>query len=194
MVGWLLASSESQELAWRLFADTLERWNIAPGTVRGHMDRGAPMTGKTYTQKMADLQVPISYSRPRVSNDNPFSESQFKTLKYHPSYPGRFGGQEDGRNWCEDFFRWYNYDHRHSGIGYLTPATVHFGQAAAVLAARQSILSQAYARAPQRFVHKAPTPGFLPSAVYINPPAKILTPEVIIPTENHTISTLISTP
>ena len=129
------------------------------------------MTSHTVAQLMATLGVTKSHSRPHVSNDNPFSESQFKTLKYRPEFPNRFGCQEDARGFCQDFFLWYNEEHYHSGIGMLTPASVHYGQAAKILANRQQILTAAYAKHPERFVNKPPMPMTLPEAVWINPPA-----------------------
>ena len=119
---------------------------------------------------MADLGVTKTHSRPHVSNDNPFSEAQFKTLKYRPDYPERFGCQPDARNWAGEFFHWYNYEHHHSGIGLLTPADVHFGRAQAVLDQRQQVLQIAYQKNPERFVKGVSIPAQLPLAVWINPP------------------------
>ena len=130
------------------------------------------MTSKPVALLMADLGVTKTHSRPHVSNDNPFSESQFKTLKYRPDYPERFGCQQDARSWAAEFFDWYNYEHHHSALGLLTPADVHFGRAAAILQQRQDVLQAAYQRTPQRFVKGLPKPLALPTAVWINPPAK----------------------
>jgi putative transposase len=131
------------------------------------------MKSKTVAQLLGDLGVTKSHSRPHVSNDNPFSEAQFKTLKYRPDFPPRFGSFEDGLALCRAFFDWYNLDHRHSGIGMLTPAMVHYGQADSVLAGRQSVLAAAYAAHPERFVRGAPQVRPLPDAVWINPPAQL---------------------
>lgn len=129
------------------------------------------MTSKVVAQLLSDLGVRKTHSRPHVSNDNPFSEAQFKTLKYRPSYPDRFGSLADARQWARDFFDWYNHEHRHSGIGLLTPAIVHRGQATMQVQARQKVLSAAYAAHPERFVRGHPIPPELPTAVWINPPA-----------------------
>jgi putative transposase len=130
------------------------------------------MTSKSVALLMADLGVTKTHSRPHVSNDNPFSEAQFKTLKYRPDYPGRFGCQQEARSWAHEFFRWYNHHHHHSALGLLTPADVHFGRAQAVLAQRQQVLSTAYQKNPERFVGGPPSPAQLPPAVWINPPAQ----------------------
>ena len=132
------------------------------------------MTSKTVAQLLADLGVTKTHSRPHVSNDNPYSEAHFKTLKYRPGFPDQFGSLADARSWARTFFRWYNQDHRHSGIGLLTPATVHHGEAAATRTARQTVLQAAYATHPERFVRGAPTPPELPSAVWINRPTTTL--------------------
>ncbi len=135
------------------------------------------MTSKPVALLMADLGVTKTHSRPHVSNDNPFSEAQFKTLKYRPDYPDRFGCQPDARRWAKEFFQWYNYDHHHSALGLLTPADVHFGRAQAVLAQRQQVLAAAYQKNPERFVKGQPTVQQLPQAVWINPPKPALQPE-----------------
>ncbi len=125
-------------------------------------------------QLLAALGITKSHSRPHVSNDNPFSESQFKTLKYRPDFPNRFGSQEDARDFCQGFFAWYNQEHYHSGIGLLTPASVHYGDADTILAKSQAVLDVAYARRPERFVHKTPSPPERPTAVWINPPPRAM--------------------
>ena len=130
------------------------------------------MRSKPVALLLADLGVTKTHSRPHVSNDNPFSEAQFKTLKYCPQFPERFGSIEDGRAFAQPFFRWYNHDHRHSGLGFLTPAVVHFGQAATVRDHRQHVLTTAFAAHPERFVKGPPRPADLPQAVWINPPMK----------------------
>jgi len=171
-VGWMIAERESASLAEELIAATCVRQNIQPGQLTIHADRGSSMTSKPVALLMADLGVTKTHSRPHVSNDNPFSESQFKTLKYRPDYPERFGCQQDARSWAIEFFDWYNYEHHHSALGLLTPADVHFGRAAAILQQRQDVLQAAYQRTPQRFVKGLPKPLALPTAVWINPPAK----------------------
>jgi putative transposase len=171
-VGWMIAERESASLAEELIAATCVRQNIQPGQLTIHADRGSSMTSKPVALLLADLGVTKTHSRPHVSNDNPFSESQFKTLKYRPDYPERFGCQQDARSWATEFFDWYNYEHHHSALGLLTPADVHFGRALAVLQQRQDVLEAAYRRTPQRFVKGFPKPLSLPTAVWINPPAK----------------------
>jgi putative transposase len=173
VVGWLIAATQSAALAEQLIAQSYAKYNILPGQLKIHADNGAPMTARTVSQLMADLAVAESHSRPHVSDDNPYSESQFKTMKYRPDYPVRFASLPDAQTWARRFFAWYNNDHHHSGLGLLTPATVHFGQAPEVLAARQLTLDVAYAAYPDRFVHGAPQPQPLPDAVWINPPKPI---------------------
>ncbi len=172
VVGWMIAPHESAALAERLIALTCAKQGIVPGQLTLHADRGASMRSKPVALLLADLGVVKTHSRPQVSNDNPFSEAQFRTLKYCPQFPDRFGSLEDGRAFGQEFFRWYNQDHRHSGLGFLTPATVHFGQAAAVRAQRARVLTTAYAAHPDRFVKGRPQPADLPTAVWINPPVK----------------------
>ena len=172
VVGWMLAPHESAALAERLIAETCTKHGIPPGQLTLHADRGGSMRSKPVALLLADLGVTKTHSRPHVSNDNPFSEAQFKTLKYHPQFPERFGSLEDGRAFGQDFFRWYNHEHRHSGLGFLPPAAVHFGQAAIVREHRQRVLTAAYAAHPERFVKGRPQPADLPQAVWINPPSK----------------------
>ena len=172
VVGWMLAPHESAALAERLIAETCAKHDIQPGQLTLHADRGGAMRSKPVALLLADLGVTKTHSRPRVSNDNPFSEAQFKTLKYCPQFPERFGSLEDGRAFGQVFFPWYNRDHRHSGLGFLTPASVHFGQAAAVREHRQHVLAAAYAAHPERFVKGRPHPADLPQAAWINPPTK----------------------
>ena len=172
VVGWMLAPHESAALAERLIAETCVKHGIQPGQLTLHADRGGSMRSKPVALLLADLGVTKTHSRPHVSNDNPFSEAQFKTLKYHPQFPERFGSLEDGRAFGQDFFRWYNHAHRHSGLGFLTPAVVHYGVAATVREHRQHVLAAAYAAHPERFVKGRPQPADLPQAVWINPPAK----------------------
>lgn len=172
VVGWLLAPRESAALAERLIAETCAKHDIQPGQLTIHADRGGPMRSKPVALLLADLGVTKTHSRPHVSNDNPFSEAHFRTLKYCPQFPDRFGSIEDGRAFCQAFFRWYNQDHHHSGLGFLTPAVVHFGHAATVRAHRAGVLATAYAAHPERFVNGRPRPADLPTAVWINPPVK----------------------
>jgi putative transposase len=172
VVGWMLAPHESAALAERLIAETCAKHGIEPGQLTLHADRGASMRSKPVALLLADLGVTKTHSRPHVSNDNPFSEAHFKTLKYCPQFPERFGSIEDGRAFGQDFFRWYNREHCHSGLGFLTPAVVHFGEAATVRAHRQHVLAAAYAAHPERFVKGRPQPADVPQAVWINPPAK----------------------
>ncbi len=171
VVGWMIAERETAELAEAFIAETCAREGIIPGTLTLHADRGSAMTSKCVAHLLADLGVVKTHSRPQVSNDNPFSEAQFKTVKYHPSCPERFGSVEDARAWARELFEWYNHDHHHMGIGLLTPATVHQGKASEVLAKRQEVLSTAYVAHPERFVRGRPRAGRVPEAVWINPPA-----------------------
>lgn len=169
-VGWLIAERESASLAEELIAATCVRQNIQPQQLTIHADRGSSMSSKPVALLMADLGVTKTHSRPHVSNDNPFSEAQFKTLKYRPDYPDRFGCQQDARTWAAEFFRWYNYQHHHTALGLLTPADVHFGRAPRIFDQRQLVLQAAYQKNPERFVKGVSTPTRLPSAVWINPP------------------------
>jgi putative transposase len=172
VVGWMIAPHESAALAERLIAETCAKHDILPGQLTLHADRGASMRSTPVALLLADLGVTKTHSRPQVSNDNPFSEAHFRTLKYCPLFPERFGSLADGRAFGQAFFRWYNDEHQHSGLGFFTPAVVHFGQAPAVRAQRQQVLAAAYARHPERFVHGPPQPADLPTAVWINPPAR----------------------
>ncbi len=170
IVAWMLAHRESGELARDLFAQAYDQQGIEPGHLVVHADRGSAPTAKTLAQLHADLGIEPSFSRPRVSNDNPFSEAQFKTMKYAPGYPDRFGSYEDALSWCRHFLPWYNQEHRHSGLAYLTPAAVHYGDGASRLEHRQQVLEAAYRAHPERFVNGTPRVGELPAAVWINPP------------------------
>jgi putative transposase len=171
VVGWLPAPNESAELAEALIADAIDRHG-APGAV--HADRGTSMTSGTVAQLLAGLGVARSHSRPRVSNDNPYSEAQFKTLKYVHDFPERFGSLQDARAFCEGFITEYNHEHRHSGIGYHTPASVHFGTAELVRRQRQATLATAYAAHPERFATR-PVPPEIPTVAWINEPAPLTT-------------------
>jgi len=172
VVGWLLAQHENATLAERLIRETCAKQGIEPGQLDLHADRGGPMISKTLAQLLTDLGVEKTHSRPRVSDDNPFSESQFKTLKYWPGFPDRFGSPEHAREICRAFFGWYNHEHHHSGICYLTPAVVHYGQAKQVLAERHRVQLAAFLEHPERFVNGPPKPQSLSAAVWINPPEK----------------------
>ena len=180
VVGWLLAERESSALAELLTSEACAKQHIRPDQLTIHADRGGPMIAKPVALLMADLGVLQSHSRPHVSNDNPFSEAQFKTLKYRPDYPDRFGSQADARAWAHTFFPWYNDQHRHSGIGYMTPAAVHYGVAAHLFVERQHVLRLAYAAHPERFVKGQPTPPSLPVAVWINPPKSATESAVVV--------------
>jgi putative transposase len=169
-VGWMIALQETAHLAEELVAESCARQGIQRGQLTLHADRGAPMTSKPLAFLLADLGVTKSHSRPSVSNDNPFSEAQFRTMKYRPGYPTRFGSLLDARAWARDFFQWYNFKHHHSGIGLLTPADVHYGRAPEVQLARQTVLERVYQQHPERFVRGLPHPPEVPTAVWINPP------------------------
>jgi putative transposase len=170
VVGWLLATRESAELAQRLIRETCLKQQIVPEQLTIHADRGPAMRSQSVAQLLATLGVVKSHSRPHVSNDNPFSESQFKTLKYRPEFPSRFASHDQGLDFCRQFFPWYNEEHHHWGLGLMTPGVVHRGQATQILAARQATLSTAYQAHPERFVRREPKPLPLPDAVWINPP------------------------
>ena len=170
VVGWMVALRESATLAQLLIAETCRREAIVPGQLTLHADRGSSMASKPVAFLLSDLGVTKTHSRPHVSNDNPYSESQFKTLKYRPGFPDRFGAPEHARGFSQDFFRWYNFEHHHSGLGLLTPADVHFGRAAERVADRSRVLQAAYARHPERFVGGVPEPAAVPTAVWINKP------------------------
>jgi putative transposase len=170
VVGWMLAARETAELAEQLISDTVLKYDIAPGTLTLHADRGTSMRSKPVAALLIDLDVAKTHSRPHVSDDNPYSEAQFKTLKYRPEFPDRFGSLEDARAHCQRFFQWYNGVHRHSGIALMTPEAVHFGTAAALTQRRCVTLDAAFAAHPNRFKGRLPKPPELPTAVWINPP------------------------
>jgi len=170
VTGWMVAPRESAELAKKLVQESLAKQGVLPGQLNLHADNGPSMRSKTLALKLADLGVTKSHSRPYVSDDNPFSESQFKTMKYRPEFPDRFGSLEDARAHSHSFFHWYNLEHHHSGIAMLTPHMVHSGLAAEVLDNRQRVLAEAFRQHPERFVRKPPRPAPLPDAVWINPP------------------------
>jgi putative transposase len=170
VVGWMVAPRESAELARKLIEETCEKQNIEPGQVGLHADRGSAMRSKPVALLLADLIVTKTHSRPYTSNDNPYSESQFRIVKYRPEFPDRFGCIQDTRAFCQTFFPWYNDEHRHSGIGMMSPAIVHYGLAAAVRENRQATLDVAYAAHPERFVRQRPAPPPVPKEVWINKP------------------------
>jgi putative transposase len=170
VVAWMVAERENQELAAQLIDGAIATQKVQPNTLTIHADRGASMTSKSVAILLSDLGVTKTHSRPHVSNDNPYSEAQFKTLKYRPQFPDRFGCIEDARALCGRLFRWYNGDHYHGGIALLAPASVHYGQASQIIAQRQLALDAAYLAHPERFVNRPPKHPVLPEAVWINPP------------------------
>ena len=172
-VGCMLAARECAELAKELIAATCDKQAISPDQLTLHADRGRSMRSKSVALLLCDLGITKSYSRPHVSDDNPYSEAQFKTLKYRPDFPARFDSIEHARAFCQSFFAWYNGEHRHSGIGYMTPAAMHTGQASALYAARQAVLEQAFGKYPDRFKHQMPHPPALPTLAGINLPKPI---------------------
>jgi putative transposase len=173
VVGWMLAARECAELAKELIAATCDKEAISQDQLTLHADRGSSMRSKSVALLLCDLGITKSHSRPHVSDDNPYSESQFKTLKYRPDFPARFDSIEHARAFCQRFFAWYNGEHRHSGIGYMTPASMHTGQASALYAARQAVLEQAFGKYPERFKHRLPHPPALPALAGINLPKPI---------------------
>ena len=172
VVGWLLADRECAELARRLLEQSYHKHGVQPGKLTVHADRGAPMKSKSVAQLLSDLDVGRSHSRPRVSNDNPFSEAGFKTLKYSSDFPARFGSLDEAETFCREYFVWYNEEHYHSGIALLTPSQVHYGQAESVLARRQATMDAAFSEAPAQFRNRRPQVGRLPETVWINRPAE----------------------
>jgi transposase InsO family protein len=173
VVGWRIEHAESATLFKALFIDAMEKHAVPRDQLTLHADRGGPMKAKTTALMLVDLGVLKSHSRPHTSNDNPFSEAHFKTLKYQPEFPRNFETIEQARTFCRRFFAWYNQDHHHAGIGLMTPDQIHFGQAETVYAARQSTLNAAFLNTPERFVQKPPKPPRIPTAVWINPPKPI---------------------
>lgn len=170
VVGWMLANRESAQLAHDLISATCDKEGIVAGQLTLHADRGTSMRSKSVALLLSDLGITKTHSRPRVSDDNPFSESQFRTVKYHPDFPARFDCELHARRFCQTFFPWYNQEHCHSGIGYMPPAAVHFGQATQRYAARQQVLEQAFGAHPERFKGRRPQPPALPTQVGINLP------------------------
>ena len=174
VVGWMLADRENATLATRLIDETMAKHDVKPGEIILHADRGAPMRSKLLAELLSKLDAGRSFSRPHTSNDNPFSESAFKTLKYHPMFPKKFHGDVDGRAFCQSYFDWYNNHHHHSGIALLTPAEVHFGRADEALKRRHDVKLAACRAHPERFVKGPPRLEELPRAVYINPPPSVV--------------------
>jgi len=170
VVGWMLADAESAKLAKRLIDETCRKEGIQAGQLTIHADRGSAMTAQPVVTLMANLGITKTHSRPHVSDDNPYSEAQFKTLKYCPAFPERFGSIEDAATFCRAFFPWYNQEHRHSGIGLMTPATVHHGKSEVVNQVRQASLLVAFSNHPERFVRGMPRPPLVPEAAWINKP------------------------
>ena len=171
--GWMLATVERADLARRLIDETIAKHDVDPTGLTIHSDRGVP-AAKPVAQLLADLEITRSVTRPRTPNDNPYSEAQFRTMKYRPQFPERFASIDDARAFCVDFFGWHNGEHRHSGIGFHTPASVYYGTATEIRAHRADVLDAAYAAHPERFVRGRPAPPPLPEVVYINPPQEVI--------------------
>jgi len=169
VVAWMVSTKENSALAIQLMEEASIRYGIEPQTLTIHQDRGAPMTSHRYIDMMNDLGINLSHSRPRVSNDNPMSESQFKTMKYQPDYPNRFEGTAHAREWCEAYFDWYNFSHHHSSLGGFTPGQVYTGGFEDVWRQRQKTLQDYYEQHPERFINGAPTAARPPEVVEINP-------------------------
>lgn len=170
VVGWLVADCESTELAKRLISESAIKQSIEPGQLTAHSDNGPIMTSKGVAQLLADMGITKTHNRPYTSNDNPFSEALFKTAKYRPAFPDRFVTREEATAFGREFFTWYNTEHHHSGIGFLTPQAVHYGDTQRIIAIRAAALDQAFERNPHRFKGKKPVLPTVPAAVYINPP------------------------
>jgi putative transposase len=189
IVGWMIAARETAELAEQLIADTVHKQGIAPGTLTLHADRGSSMRSKPVAALLVDLDVIKTHSRPHVSDDNPYSEAQFKTLKYRPDFPARFASIEHARAHCQAFFRWYNTVHRHSGIAMMTPYTVHYRHDKQLTEERGVTLMTAFAAHPERFKGLAPQAAKVPESVWINPPIKEAeTPTIIVSSPLNTSS------
>ena len=172
VIAWCVAAAETGELAKEFINNAIAGQGVQAGQLTLHADRGTSMTSKPVAQLLVDLGVTRSHSRPHVSNDNPYSEAGFKTLKYCPAFPGSFGSIQDARTFCETFFAYYNHEHRHSGIGLHTPASVHYGTATEIRAQRAITLDAAYTANPDRFRRRRPTPPHLPTAAWINDPSR----------------------
>jgi transposase InsO family protein len=195
VVGWMVARRENTALAKQLFAEAISRYGIAPGELIVHQDRGAPMTSHGFAELLSALGVDRSYSRPRVSNDNPFSESQFHTLKYQPDYPGCFTGPGHARHWCGDFFQWSNFDHHHEGLALFTPADVFFGRVDAVAAVREQAMRAIYTAHPERFINGPPRVRRPPDRVLLNPAEPgIVTAEQLLQARDSEVASLWTPP
>jgi len=175
-VGWTVQHAESAQVAKALIAQAAYQQQILPGELTVHADRGSSMTSKPVAFLLADLGITKTHSRPYTSTDNPYSEAHFKTLKYRPEFPTRFSSIEEARSFCREFFHWYNHQHRHAGIGLMTPDVVHHGRAQELQAKRTLVLTQAYLRTPERFVQGRPRPPALPVATWINKPKEAVAP------------------
>ena len=173
VVGWMIARREHDVLAKALIEETCQKQNIEPGSLTLHADRGSSMKSKVVAHLLADLGVTKTHSRPQVSDDNPYSEAQFKTLKYCPQFPDRFGCIQDARSFCQDFFSYYNKEHRHSGIALMTPEQVHYGMSDLIIKNRSKVLQEAFLKNPERFKGKMPIPDLLPEAAWINKPKEV---------------------
>jgi putative transposase len=173
VVGWMVAERESSVLAEQLISQTCERQGIVPGMLTLHADRGSSMRSKPVALLLSDLGVTKTHSRPYTSDDNPYSEAQFKTLKYRPGFPQRFGSVQHARQWAAELVRWYNTEHHHSALGLMTPQAMHDGRAPELRQKRQQVLLQAFAATPQRFVAGVPIPPKLPTQVWINEPKEV---------------------
>jgi putative transposase len=171
VVGWMVAEREAASLAEALIAETCAKQPIRRGQLTLHADRGSSMRSKPVALLLSDLGVTKTHSRPYTSNDNPYSEAQFKTLKYRPDFPERFGSLADARAWAQPFFHWYNHEHYHTGLNLMTPAMVHYGVAETIRGQRNQVLQVAFAAHPERFVRGVPVVPDWPRAVWINPPA-----------------------
>jgi len=189
VVGWMVADSESAVLAEKLIAETAARQNIAPGELTLHADRGSSMKSKPVAHLLADLGITKTHSRPHVSNDNPFSEAQFKTLKYMPGFPERFGSLQHAGDFAADFFAYYNAEHHHSGIAMMTPYQLHHGLGPAIQDQRQAILDRAFLEHPDRFINGRPVAPKPPTAVWINPPSQQATTSSANPQSSDTWGT-----
>jgi putative transposase len=194
VVAWMVATREANELAKRLIEDACASQGIQPGQLTVHADNGPSMTAKSVALLLADLGVTKSHSRPHVSNDNPYSEAQFKTLKYRPGFPDRFGSIEHARFISHELFGWYNHHHHHSALGLLTPAAVHSGQADAILEQRNTTLAAAYAAHPERFVRRPPRAAEVPTAAWINPPRPIVLAQQAAPGRTQSRSSILDDP
>ena len=191
VVAWMIAAHENSALAKQLFGQAIERYDIDAGTLIVHQDRGAPMTSHGFAQLLDALGVERSYSRPRVSDDNPFSESHFHTLKYQPDYPGQFRDLEHARAWCGEFFRWYNAEHHHEGLALFTPHDVFMGHVERIAERRQSALDDAFQRTPERFVAGRPTVRRPPERVMLNPlDAAPLTLQAVLRATDHELAAM----